>query len=224
MIYHYVKQDLSKAIDARPRLLEAILIPTAAMEGSHGHFQTFHNWHGICFSTSMYPLLAVAAAKLGSNIINNVAANVADNAKATSESNAAKKAAFDQMMAKVAASPKAKNTDFLRGEGITSRADAESILHQISQKILHSPEVSAISGGGIGAIDLKFLADGNVSVKTTDGTEHVVSLEGTLKETSQKAHQIMESVKVAFSQNTSSANKGPGHLHIVPGGRSTLCV
>ena len=95
----------------------------------------------------MYPLLAIAAAKLGSNIINNVAANVADNAKATSESNAAKKAAFDQMMAKVAASPKAKNTDFLRGEGITSRADAESALHQISQKILQSPEVSAITGG-----------------------------------------------------------------------------
>jgi hypothetical protein len=204
--------------------MEPILIPTAAMEGSLGHFQTFHNWHGICFSTSMYPLLAIAAAKIGSNIINNVAANVADNAKATSESNAAKKAAFDQMMAKVAASPKAKNTDFLRGEGITSRADAESILHQISQKILQTPEVSAITGGGTGAIDLKFLPDGNVSVKTADGTERVVSLEGNLKENSQKAHQIMESVKVAFSQNTSSANKGPGHLHIVPGGRSTLCV
>ena len=172
----------------------------------------------------MYPLLAIAAAKLGSNIINNVAANVADNAKATSESNAAKKAAFDQIMAKVAASPKAKNTDFLRGEGITSHADAESTLHQISQKILQAPEVSAITGGGTGAIDLKFLSDGNVSVKTADGAEHVVSLEGNLKETSQKAHQIMESVKVAFSQNTSSANKGLGHLHIVPGGRSTLCV
>ena len=193
------------------------------MEGSHEHFQTLHNWHGICFSTSMYPLLAIAAAKIGSNIINNVAANVADNAKATSESNAAKKAAFDQMMAKVAASPKAKNTDFLRGEGITSRADAESILHQISQKILQSPEVSAITGGGTGAIDLKFLPDGNVSVKTAEGTERVVSLEGNLKENSQKAHQIMESVKVAFSQNTSSTNKGPGHLHSGPGGRSTLC-
>jgi hypothetical protein len=189
-------------------------------------FSAFDHWHGICLINCMYPLLAIAAAKLGSNIINNVAANVAanvaDNAKATSESNAAKKAAFDQMMAKVAASPKAKNTDFLRGEGIASRADAELALHQISQKILQSPEVSAISGGG--AIDLKFLPDGNVSVKTADGTERVVSLEGNLKENSQKAHQIMESVKVAFSQNTSSANKGPGHLHIVPGGRSTLCV
>jgi len=79
-------------------------------------------------------------------------------------------------------------------------------------------------GGGSGAIDLTFLPDGNVSVKTADGADHVVNLEGNLKETSQKAHQIMESVKVAFSQNTSSANKGLGHLHIVPGGRSTLCV
>ena len=191
-------------------------------KGASLGFSAFDHWHGICLINCMYPLLAIAAAKLGSNIINNVAANVADNAKATSESNAAKKAAFDQMMAKVAASPKAKNTDFLRGEGITSRVDAESALHQISQKILHSPEVSAISGGG--AIDLKFLPDGNVSVKTADGTDHIVSLEGNLKETSQKAHQIMESVKVAFSQNTSSTNKGPGHLHIVPGGRSTLCV
>jgi hypothetical protein len=197
-------------------------------KGASLGFSAFDHWHGICLINCMYPLLAIAAAKIGSNIINNVAANVAanvaDNAKATSESNAAKKAAFDQMMAKVADSPKAKNTDFLRGEGITSRADAESILHQISQKILQTPEVSAITGGGTGAIDLKFLPDGNVSVKTADGTERVVSLEGNLKENSQKAHQIMESVKVAFSQNTSSANKGPGHLHIVPGGRSTLCV
>ena len=189
-------------------------------------FLAFDHWHGICFSTSMYPLLAIAAAKLGSNLVNNVATNIADNAKAASDANTttAKKAAFAEMMAKVAASPIAKNTDFLRGEGITSRADAESALHQISQKILQSPEVSAITGGGTGAIDLKFLPDGNVSVKTADGTDHIVSLEGNLKENSQKAHQIMESVKVAFSQNTSSANKGPGHLHIVPGGRSTLCV
>ena len=215
---------MAQAIDARPRQLEAILIPTAAMEGSHGHFQRFHNWHGICFPSSMYPLLAIAAAKLGSNIINNVAANVADNAKATSESNAAKKAAFDQMMAKVAASPKAKNTDFLRGEGIASRADAELALHQISQKILQSPEVSAITGGGSGAFDLKFLSDGNVSVKTADGVEHSVSLDGKLKETSQKAHQIMESVNVAFPQNSSGMDNDQGHLHIVPGGRTTLCV
>ena len=174
----------------------------------------------------MYPLLAIAAAKLGSNLVNNVATNIADNAKAASDANTttAKKAAFAEMMAKVAASPIAKNTDFLRGEGIASRADAELALHQISQKILQSPEVSAITGGGTGAIDLKFLPDGNVSVKTADGTDHVVSMEGNLKENSQKAHQIMESVKVAFSQNTSSANKCPGHLHIVPGGRASLCV
>jgi hypothetical protein len=172
----------------------------------------------------MYPLLAIAAAKLGSNLVNNVATNIADNAKAASDANttAAKKAAFAEMMAKVAASPKAKNTDFLRGEGITSRADAESTLHQISQKILQTPEVSSITGSG--AIDLKFLSDGNVSVKTADGVEHSVSLEGNLKETSQKAHQIMESVNVAFPQNSSGMDNDQGHLHIVPGGRTTLCV
>ncbi len=174
----------------------------------------------------MYPLLAIAAAKLGSNLVNNVATNIADNAKAASDANttAAKKAAFAEMMAKVASSPIAKNTDFLRGEGITSRADAESTLHQISQKILQSTEVSAITGGGSGAFDLKFLSDGNVSVKTADGVEHSVSLDGTLKGTSQKAHQIMESVNVAFPQNSSGMDNDQWHLHIVPGGRTTLCV
>jgi hypothetical protein len=174
----------------------------------------------------MYPLLAIAAAKLGSNLVNNVATNIADNAKAASDANttAVKKAAFAEMMAKVAASPKAKTTEFLRGEGIASRADAELALHQISQKILQSTEVSAITGGGSGAFDLKFLSDGNVSVKTADGVEHSVSLDGKLKETSQKAHQIMESVNVAFPQNSSGMDNDQGHLHIVPGGRTTLCV
>ena len=173
----------------------------------------------------MFPLLAIAAAKVGSNLLSNAATNVTDNTKGASEANA-KKAAFAQMMAKVTSSPQFKNSEFLHGQGIGNRSDAEMTLNQISQKILQSPEVSAITGGRSEAFDLKFLPDGNVSVKTADGVEHIVSLEGNLKETSQKALQIMESVKVAYPQTAGSADKGPnaGYLHIVPGGRSTLCL
>ena len=176
----------------------------------------------------MLPLLALAAAKVGSNLLSNAATNITDNAKAASEANAnaAKKAAFDQMMAKVASSPEFKNAEFLQGQGIRNRGDAEMTLNHFSQKILQSPEVSAVTGGRSEAFDLKFLPDGNVSVKTADGVEHVVSLEGNLKETSQKALQIMESAKVAFPKGSGTMNQGPnaGYMHIVPGGRSTLCL
>ncbi|MCX6973680.1 MAG: hypothetical protein NTZ94_05145 [Verrucomicrobia bacterium] len=176
----------------------------------------------------MFPLLALTAAKVGSNLLSNAATNAGDNAKAASEANAnaAKKAAFAQMMAKVASSPQVKNANFLQGQGIGNRGDAEMTLNQISQKILQSPEVSAITGGRSEAFDLKFLSDGNVSVKTADGVEHVVNLEGNLKETSQKALQIMDSVKVAYPHGPGGMNQGTnaGYLHIVPGGRSTLCL
>ena len=176
----------------------------------------------------MFPLLAIAAAKVGSNLLSNAATNVTDNSKGASEANAnaAKKAAFAQMMAKVTSSPQFKHSEFLHGQGIGNRSDAEMTLNQISQKILQSPEVSAITGGRSEAFDLKFLPDGNVSVKTADGVEHIVSLEGNLKETSQKALQIMESVKVAYPQGAGGLNQGPnaGYMHIVPGGRATLCL
>lgn len=176
----------------------------------------------------MFPLLAIAAAKVGSNLLSNAANNIADNAKAASEANAnaAKRAAFAQVMAKVASSPQVKNADFLQGQGIDNRSDAEMTLNEISQKILQSPEVSAITGGRSEAFDLKFLPDGNVSLKTADGVEHIVNLEGNLKENSQKALQIMESVKIAFPQGSGSMNLGPnaGYMHIVPGSRSTLCL
>ena len=174
----------------------------------------------------MYPLLAIAAAKVGSNLLSNAATNITNNANAASEANAnaAKKVAFAQMMAKVASSPEVKNADFLHSQGIGNRGDAEFTLNQISQKILQSPEVSAITGGRSEAFDLKFLPDGNVSVKTADGVEHIVNLEGNLKETSQNALQIMESVKVAYPKGTCGADQGQGYLHIVPGGRSTLCL
>ena len=167
----------------------------------------------------MNPLLAITAAKLGSNILGSIAGNSSEKAPSAAEM---KKAAFAQVLAKATNTPEYKNMQRLSAEGIGSRSDVEMTLQQMSQKILQSPEIAKALEGGAESFDLKFLPDGNVALKKADGTERIFKLDGTLKETAQKAVSIIESAKIAYPSGVASSKEPGGSLHIVPGSKATL--
>ncbi|MFM8717291.1 MAG: hypothetical protein ACKOF3_11035 [Spartobacteria bacterium] len=167
----------------------------------------------------MNPLLAITAAKLGSNILGSIAGNSAEKGPTTAD---IKKAAFAQVLAKATNTPEYKNKERLSAEGIGSRSDVEMTLQQMSQNSLQSPEIAKALEGGAESFDLKFLPDGNVSIKKADGTERVFSLDGSLKETAQKAVAIIESAKIAYPGGVASSKEPGGSLHIVPGSKATL--
>jgi len=171
----------------------------------------------------MNPLLAITAARVGSNILNNLS-NPVGSSKNTPSPEDAKKAAFAQMIAKAANTPQAKHTRALDAKGIASRSDAESSVNQMAQKILQSPEVSKALGGGAEAFELRFLPDGKVAVKSADGSEEIFSLDGQLQQTAKEAVAIIESVKIAYPQaaSTTASSEPGGSLRIVPGGRASL--
>jgi len=177
-------------------------------------------WHKICSSLSiMNPLLAITAAKMGSNILNSLTGNSAEKAPSSAEM---KKAAFAQILAKTTSTPEYKNMQSLSADGIGSRSDVEMTLQQMSQKILQSPEVAKALEGSSEPFDLKFLPDGNVAIKKADGSEKIFQLDGNLKETAQKAVSIIESSKIAYPSGASSSKEVGGSLHIVPGAKATL--
>jgi hypothetical protein len=171
----------------------------------------------------MNPLLAVTAAKMGSNLLSNLTNGGNANSLKKAEAAEAKKAAFAQMIAKVASNPQVKHSQLLGNDGISSREDAEMSLNQMAQKILQSTEVSKALDGNSEAFELKFLPDGNVSIKTANGREQTFKLEGMLEDTARKAVSIIESTKIAFPQSGVSVSKDPGgSLRILPGAKATL--
>ena len=167
----------------------------------------------------MNPLLAITAAKLGSNILGSIAGNSAEKAPSAAEM---KKAAFAQVLAKATNTPEYKNIQRLGAEGIGSRSDVEMTLQQMSQKILQSPEIARALEGSSEPFDLKFLPDGNVALKKADGSEKIFKLDGNLKETAQKAVSIIESAKIAYPSGLASSKEPGGSMHIVPGAKATL--
>lgn len=167
----------------------------------------------------MNPLLAITAAKLGSNILGSIAGNSAEKGPSAAEM---KKAAFAQVLAKATNTPEYKNMQSLSAEGIGSRSDVEMTLQQMSQKILQSPEIAKALEGGSDAFDLRFLPDGNVALKKSDGSEQIFKLDGNLKETAQKAVSIIESAKIAYPSGMPVSKEIGGSLRIVPGAKATL--
>jgi hypothetical protein len=171
----------------------------------------------------MLPILAIAAAKVGSNLVGNIANKSSDKAQAAPSAAQVKKAAFAEMLAKTTNTPQFKHSQFLNSEGISSRDDAVTSLQQMSQQILQSPEISKALGGSTEPFELRFLPDGNVALKKADGSEQVFKLDGQLKESAQKAVSIIESVKIAYPSSAPSASKEVGgSLRIVPGAASSL--
>lgn len=165
----------------------------------------------------MNPLLAITAAKLGTNLLNNITGG---NQQAKAEA-AAKQASFSRMMAQVASDPRIQNAHALESKGITGRDEAESTLNRLAQKILQSPEISQALAGRPEAFELRFLPDGTVAIKNHNGIERTFRLEGDLKNTALEASAIIQSVKIAYPSAESATTPG-GALHITPGAKATL--
>lgn len=171
----------------------------------------------------MNPLFAISAAKIGSQLLNNLAGNNKPaEAQAAPSPADAKKLAFAQMMAKVTSTPKFQHTQLLSAEGISNRSDAESHLDKVATGILNNPEISRFLGGKSEGFDLRFNADGSVTVKKADGTEKTFSLEGNDRENARKAVAIIESTKIAFSDKAAQSSEPGGTLRISPGARASL--
>jgi hypothetical protein len=169
----------------------------------------------------MNPLLAITAAKVGSNLLNNLAQNVSG-AKKTSPEAEIRKAEFTKMMIAAANTPKAIAHRELSANGIGGRGDAETQLQHIAQKILQSSEVGKSIDGKPEAFELKFLPGGKVAIKNADGREKVFELEGDLAQSAQKAFDIIEKVKIAYPQNGGVSGEPGGSLRMVPGAGCSL--
>lgn len=175
----------------------------------------------LAFVHGMNPLLAITAAKVGSNLLNNLAQNVSG-AKKTSPEADIRKAEFTKMMIAAANTPKAIAHRELSANGIGGRGDAETQLQHIAQKILQSSEVGKSIDGKPEAFELKFLPGGKVAIKNADGREKVFELEGDLAQSAQKAFDIIEKVKIAYPQNGGVSGEPGGSLRMVPGAGCSL--
>lgn len=169
----------------------------------------------------MNPLLAITAAKVGSNLLNNLAQNVSGAQKPSPEAEA-RKAEFTKMINAAANTPKAIAQRELSANGIGGRGDAESQLQHIAKQILQSSEVGKTLDGKAEAFELKFLPGGKVAVKSADGRERVFELEGDLAQSAQKAYGIIERVKIAYPQQGGGSGEPGGTLRMVPGAGCSL--
>lgn len=169
----------------------------------------------------MNPLLALTAARVGSNLLNSMAGNAAG-AQAAPSAKEIQKAEFTRMMLAAANTPQARASRELSANGIGSPADAESQLHHLAQKILQTSEVGKELDGKTEAFELKFLAGGKVALKTADGAEKIFLLEGDLADSSKKAFELIEQLKVAFPKSHGASTEPGGTLRMVPGAGSSL--
>lgn len=170
---------------------------------------------------SMNPLLAITAAKVGSNLLNNLAQNVSGNKKSSPEAEI-RRAEFNKMMIEAANTPKARASRELSANGIGGRGDAETQLQHIAKQILQSSEVGKGLDGKSEAFELKFLPGGKVAIKNADGRESVFELQGDLAKSAQKAFDIIERVKLAYPQQGAGSGEPGGSLRMVPGAGCSL--
>ena len=169
----------------------------------------------------MNPLLALTAAKVGNNLLNNLAKNISGNQKASPEAEI-RKAEFNKMMIAAANTPKARAHRELSADGIGGRGDAESQLQHIAQQILQSSEVGKSIDGKPEAFELKFLPGGKVAVKNADGQEKIFELKGEMAQSAQNAFDIIEKVKIAYPQNGAGSGEPGGSLRMIPGAGCSL--
>jgi hypothetical protein len=169
----------------------------------------------------MNPLLALTAARVGNNLLNNLAGN-ASGAQSAPSAKEMQKAEFTRMMLAAANTPQARAARELSANGIGSSADAETQLHHLAQKILQSSEIGKELDGKPEAFELKFLPGGKVSLKTANGSEKTFQLEGDLADSSKKAFELIEQLKIAFPKSHGASSEPGGSLRIVPGAGSSL--
>jgi hypothetical protein len=160
----------------------------------------------------MIPLLAIAGARIGANILQNVAENVVTK-KTAEPASAAQQAQFSELLARAAASRPVQEARFLRSEGIQDRADAEARLNEIAQQIAQAPEIREATAGSTAAFDLRVKSDGEIEVRTADGRIRTVALSEEGKALAAKVRRILEAMGSAPQTNSTH-----GVLHITPGG------
>lgn len=161
----------------------------------------------------MIPLLAIAGARIGASVLQNVAENVMHKKEAAPRADAAQQTQFAEVLARVAASPQVQQARFLRSEGIQDRADAEARLGEIAQQLAQSPGVREATAGSSRAFDLRVTANGDVEVRSADGRVRTLQLSGDDKALAVKARQILEALGSA-----PQAGSAHGVLHVTPGG------
>lgn len=144
----------------------------------------------------MLPLLAIAGANLARNLIQPVATQIISPA-GQPQSDAADPAAFQKVLLKACASPEVQKASFLNSEGIHDTTDAQQKLADYGARIRQDPAVQKAVAGNCDAIEMRFLPDGSVSIKTSDGRQTTVNLKGDAKEAARKAALVVGSLQTA---------------------------
>jgi hypothetical protein len=162
----------------------------------------------------MLPLLAIAGANLARNLIQPAVAQGASPA-GQPRTDAADPAEFQRFLQRVSASPEVQKASFLTSEGIQNTADAGQKLADYASRILQDPAVKKAVAGNGDAIEMRFSPDGSVCIKTSDGRQATVTLNGDAKEAAQKASLVVGSLQAAGRPGL--ASPGPTSKLLAPG-------
>lgn len=160
----------------------------------------------------MTPLLAITAGRVGAQVLQNVAENVL--AKPAPAAPATDGASFQDVLARVAASPSAQRVRLLAREGIASGADAEARLGEIAHALTADPQLASLLGRDGATFEMRVGRDGEIHVRTADGRSRTVRLDGENGDLALRAGRILEAL----------AGEGgkPATLRVTPGGATRL--
>ena len=172
----------------------------------------------------MLPLLAIAGANVASNIALPAISQVLS-PKSPSQAGKVDSATFQQMLAnKIASSPDAQKSIFMKSLGISDITSARQRLGEFGTRILQDPGVQKALGGNTGPVEMRFSPDGTVAIKTANGQEKTVSLQGDAKVAGQKAAQVLQIMQSAphggMTPTMSQAGMAPQMpgIRVMPGG------
>lgn len=162
----------------------------------------------------MLPLLAIAGANLARNLIQPAVAQAVSPA-AQPRADAVDPAEFQRVLQRISASSEVQKASFLTSEGINNAADGHQRLADYGARILQDPAVQKVVAGNSDAIEMRFSPDGSIGIKTSDGRETTVTLNGDAKEAAKKASMIVGSLQTAA--RPASAPPGFNSKPSVPG-------
>ena len=123
----------------------------------------------------MLPLLAIASANVARNLLHSASGQMN---KAPEQNAGTDPAVFQKLLQQVTASPEVQKAEFLASEGIIDTTDAERRLADFGARILQDPGVRSAVAGSSGPVEMRFLPDGSVAIKTSDGLQKTVKVEG----------------------------------------------
>ena len=172
----------------------------------------------------MLPLLAIAGANIASNTLLPAASRILSPGS-QQKTDGVDQATFQKLLAnKIASSPEAQKASFMSSEGIQDTTGAQQRLGDYGARILQDPQVQKAVGGGGRAVEMRFLADGSVSIKTADGMEKAVTLQGDAKVAAQKAARVLQIMQASPHSGFAASTIGiagtpqmPG-IKVTPGG------